>query len=233
MANMFYHLFFSEKLYQQLEKIIPLDLTDFMCGNLIPDLAIDKKNSHYQMRASKLDFWVPNLKRASYDLLKPENPLYLGMYCHLYLDYHFIEEFLLPNFIWDYEKNEVIHPKTGSRWCTRVFFSDAGLYGAYTQISHKLLKDGYISLSTLGNIPEVLPRTGITIYDTRKEQTWKEEFQTYLKKIDPYIGGILDYPKLCRFVEEQASKLANELKKLILSNYTFLIKKCNMDQSYE
>ena len=38
-------------------------------------------------------------KTPNYPIKKCQN---CGMYCHLYLDYYFIEEFLIPEFIWDF-----------------------------------------------------------------------------------------------------------------------------------
>ena len=51
MPGILYHLTFAEEVYKSLGKKLKIDKIDFMAGNLIPDLAIDKKKSHYRTKA--------------------------------------------------------------------------------------------------------------------------------------------------------------------------------------
>ena len=67
----------------------------FFVGALLPDiLEIDKKESHFKEQGSF--FLVPRLNyyKDNYDL---SNPMNLGYYLHLYLDYYFLEEYLMNN----------------------------------------------------------------------------------------------------------------------------------------
>lgn len=99
MPGILYHLSFAEEVYRKLAPVIPLDKVSFMAGNLIPDLATDKKKSHYRKKASVDGFFVPEMELVKRDLFVPEDSVKFGMFCHLYLDYYFIEEFLIPEFI--------------------------------------------------------------------------------------------------------------------------------------
>lgn len=56
MPGILYHLSFAEEVYRKLGTITQFDKIDFMSGNLIPDLAIDKKKSHYQKKHLLMDF---------------------------------------------------------------------------------------------------------------------------------------------------------------------------------
>ena len=104
---------------------------------------------------------------AKRDLFIPEDPVKFGMYCHLYLHYYFIEDFLIPEFIWDNNEMKVINPRNNKQWDVKTFFSHSGMYGAYTSINHLLVNDGHVSLSTVEKIPEILPNTGLIVFDTR------------------------------------------------------------------
>ena len=71
MPGTLYHLAFAEEVYSQLPKNLPIDKTNFMAGNLIPDLTIkgNKKASHYRKSASIKGFFVPELKDAKKSFL--------------------------------------------------------------------------------------------------------------------------------------------------------------------
>ena len=213
MPGILYHISFAEKVYRQLDEVTQFDKIDFISGNLIPDLAIDKKRSHYRKKASVEGFYVPEMELAKKDLFLPENPLKFGMYSHLYLDYYFIEEFLIPEFIWDIEKMKVINPKNSISWDAKTFFSHSGMYGAYTEINQLLLRDGHVSLSTISEIPDVLPSTGISVFDTRHDRTWKSELAEYLSKGKKYTGEIFDYNRLWNCIEKIATQFVQEISK--------------------
>ena len=184
-----------------------------MAGNLIPDLATDKKLSHYRKKASVDGFFVPELELAKKDLFIPEDSRKFGMFCHLYLDYYFIEEFLIPEFIWDIERKMVINPRNNKEWDVKTFFSHSGMYGAYTEINQLLVRDGHVSLSTVKEIPEILPNTGLTVFDTRREKTWKAELNEYLAQDKAYTGDIFDYNRLCNCIERIAAQFVEEISK--------------------
>lgn len=208
------HDFFAEEVHRQSPPGMISDRIFFLAGNQIPDLATDKKLSHYRKEASVKGLWVPDMELVKKDLFVLEDPVKLGMYCHLYLDYHFIEEFLIPEFVWDVKNGKVRKPRNGKEWDAGTFFSsksDSGMYAAYNEINPLLLRDGYISRSTIEEIPELLPNTGIPVFDARREKTWKEELEGYLAKPKEYTGDIFDYDRLCDFIKKLAIRFVEEV----------------------
>ena len=213
MPGILYHLSFAEEVYRKLEPVISLDKVSFMAGNLIPDLATDKKQSHYRKKASVDGFFVPEMELVKRDLFVPEDSVKFGMFCHLYLDYYFIEEFLIPEFIWGVETMRVINPRNNKEWDVKTFFSHSGMYGAYTEINQLLVRDGHVSVSTIEEIPEILPNTGLTVFDARREKTWKAELDEYLAQKKEYTGEIFDYNRLWSCIERIATQFVDEISK--------------------
>lgn len=213
MPGILYHLSFAEEVYRKLAPVMPLDKVSFMAGNLIPDLATDKKQSHYRKKASVDGFFVPEMEQVKRDLFVPEDSVKFGMFCHLYLDYYFIEEFLIPEFIWDVETMRVINPRNNKEWDVKTFFSHSGMYGAYTEINQLMVRDGHVSISTVEEIPAILPNTGLTVFDARREKTWKAELEEYLAQEKEYTGEIFDYNRLWNCIERIATQFVEEISK--------------------
>ena len=213
MPGILYHLSFAEEVYRKLAPVMPLDKVSFMAGNLIPDLATDKKQSHYRKKASVDGFFVPEMELVKRDLFVPEDSVKFGMFCHLYLDYYFIEEFLIPEFIWDVETMRVINPRNNKEWDVKTFFSHSGMYGAYTEINQLMVRDGHVSISTVEEIPAILPNTGLTVFDARREKTWKAELEEYLAQEKEYTGEIFDYNRLWSCIERIATQFVEEISK--------------------
>lgn len=213
MPGILYHLSFAEEVYRKLAPVMPLDKVSFMAGNLIPDLATDKKRSHYRKKASVDGFFVPEMELVRRDLFVPKDSVKFGMFCHLYLDYYFIEEFLIPEFIWDVETMRVINPRNNKEWDVKTFFSHSGMYGSYTEINQLLVRDGHVSVSTIEEIPEILPNTGLTVFDARREKTWKAELDEYLAQKKEYTGEIFDYNRLWSCIERIATQFVDEISK--------------------
>ena len=213
MPGILYHLSFAEEVYRKLAPVMPLDKVSFMAGNLIPDLATDKKRSHYRKKASVDGFFVPEMELVRRDLFVPKDSVKFGMFCHLYLDYYFIEEFLIPEFIWDVETMRVINPRNNKEWDVKTFFSHSGMYCSYTEINQLLLRDGHVSVSTIEEIPEILPNTGLTVFDARREKTWKAELDEYLAQKKEYTGEIFDYNRLWSCIERIATQFVDEISK--------------------
>ncbi len=213
MPGILYHLSFAEEVYRKLAPVMPLDKVSFMAGNLIPDLATDKKQSHYRKKASVDGFFVPEMELVRRDLFVPEDSVKFGMFCHLYLDYYFIEEFLIPEFIWDVETMRVINPRNNKEWDVKTFFSHSGMYGAYTEINQLMVRDGHVSISTVEEIPAILPNTGLTVFDARREKTWKAELEEYLAQEKEYTGEIFDYNRLWSCIERIATQFVEEISK--------------------
>ena len=213
MPGILYHLSFAEEVYRKLAPVMPLDKVSFMAGNLIPDLATDKKQSHYRKKASVDGFFVPEMELVKRDLFVPEDSVKFGMFCHLYLDYYFIEEFLIPEFVWDVERMKVINPRNNKEWDVKTFFSHSGMYGAYTEINQLMVRDGHVSISTVEEIPAILPNTGLTVFDARREKTWKAELDEYLAQEKEYTGEIFDYNRLWSCIERIATQFVEEISK--------------------
>ena len=213
MPGILYHLSFAEEVYRKLVPVMPLDKVYFMAGNLIPDLATDKKRSHYRKKASVDGFFVPEMELVKRDLFVPEDSVKFGMFCHLYLDYYFIEEFLIPEFVWDVERMKVINPRNNKEWDVKTFFSHSGMYGAYTEINQLMVRDGHVSISTVEEIPAILPNTGLTVFDARREKTWKAELEEYLAQEKEYTGEIFDYNRLWSCIERIATQFVEEISK--------------------
>lgn len=212
MPGILYHLSFAEEVYRQLAPVMP-DKVSFMAGNLIPDLATDKTQSHYSKKASVDGFFVPEMELVKRDLFVPEDPVKFGMFCHLYLDYYFIEEFLIPEFIWDTKMNRVINPRNNKEWDVHTFFSHEGMYGAYTEINQLMVRDGHVSIRTVEEIPEILPNTGLPVFDARRQKTWKAELDEYLAQKKEYTGEIFDYDRLWNCIARIAMQFVDEIGK--------------------
>lgn len=212
MPGIMYHLAFAEEVFRHLP--ISVNQIEFFSGNLIPDLVVDKKVSHFRIPASIEGFEVPDMKAVRELLYDKNNSLKLGMFCHLYLDYHFIETYLIPEFIWDEKKQQVINPRNGNSWSVEQFFakpSEGGiLYNGYTQINKMLLSDGHIKMETVDMIPAVLPSTGLSQFDTRRQKTWREELNGYLLENAPYTGEALDYTRLWNSISTISRKFVSE-----------------------
>ena len=211
MPGILYHLSFAEEVYRKLASFISFDKGSFMAGNLIPDLATDKHKSHYRKKASIEVFYVPEMELVKRDLFFPEDSLKFGMYCHLYLDYYFIEYFLIPEFIWDVENMKVINPRNNKNWDTETFFSHSGLYGSYRELKQLILRDGHISLKTVKELPEILPNTGLPVFDSRHGKTWKAELEEYWAQNKDYTGEIIDYNRLQNCIERITNQFVEEI----------------------
>lgn len=204
MPSQFIHFAFIEELYRIAPSLSISDKIRFMSGSLIPDLARNKNLSHYRREASSEGFFVPEMELVRKDLFVPNDPIKFGMFCHLYLDYHFIEDFLIPEFIWDTTLMTVTNPINGSVWSQKEFFSQQeqnSMYSAYKEINALILRDKLISVSTIRSIPNRLPTTGIPVFDNRSDKTWREQFEKHLHENVPYTGNIFDYTRLWSAVQ--------------------------------
>lgn len=209
MPGILYHLACGEEVFRKLD--LRVDKIEFMAGNLIPDLATDKKLSHYRKEASVKGFFVPEVRAVKRDLLDFQSPIKLGMYCHLILDYYFIESFLIPEFIWDEKRMMVVNPRNHKEWTVKQFFSQDGMYGAYTEINQLLLRDGRISQATVIGLPTILPNTGIEVYDKRREKTWRQELEEYFAQKKQYTGDIFDYYRLWGAIDRISTEIAYKI----------------------
>ena len=199
MPGISYHLGFADLVSKSFSETKWFDKNDFFAGNLIPDLAKDKTNSHYRKSASVDGFVVPELTAAKKELIVRGNSIKLGIYSHLYLDYHFIEGFLIPD------------PRNNMCWNVSEFFSHDGvLYGAYTEINHLMIRDNRVPFDTIERIPNHLPITGLSIFDERREKSWKDDFEGYMGQKKEYTGDVFDYERLWKYIEDVARQFVEE-----------------------
>lgn len=212
MPGIIYHLAFAEEVYRHMENKI--DKVEFFSGNLIPDLVLDKKVSHYRIPASLVGCEVPDMNIVKSELYDKNSPIKLGMFCHLYLDYHFIETYLIPEFTWDTKNKQVTNPRNGKRWSFSQFFASPSkggiMYQGYTQINKLMFVDKHIKMETINMLPDILPLTGLPVFDNRREMTWREELNGYLAEDAPYTGEFLDYERLWSSISSIADKFVTE-----------------------
>lgn len=225
MPGMLCHLTFAEKVHRKLIGTVDLNRVDFLSGNLLPDLATDKKSSHFQVSTPIECLEIPNIHSAQNILFDINDSLKFGAFCHLYLDYYFIKNFLIPNFIWNIDNMTIINPNNNYQWTILDFFSTKGLYGAYTEVNHLMLRDGYVSNELISLIPNELPKSGIACFDFRNSKSWKQELNEYLSNKVPYTGALLDYDTLIDFIVDVANNFAKTDFNLFLANTSNIIPK--------
>ncbi|MCI8309588.1 MAG: hypothetical protein HFJ45_05265 [Clostridia bacterium] len=212
MPSILLHLVFAQNVYRELSnKNIKFDRISFMAGNLIPDLAINHQKSHYWKETFAKGFFTPDMDLVKKDLFVIQDPIKFGLYSHLYLDKHFIEDFLINEFIWDYKKMIVINPRNNMMWNVTDFFSQNGMYGSYKEISLLLLQNNLISIQTIEEIPEFLPKSGINFFDVRRKKTWKIELYEYLEEKKVYTGNIFEYNRICNSIQHFSRQFINEI----------------------
>lgn len=210
MPGLLLHLTFGKMIYDKIGKNLNIDKSDFLSGCLIPDMTLDKKTSHYRVPASITKYLVPDMEKVKNDLFDVNNSLYLGIYCHLYLDYHFFEDYIFKKYKW--ENGYVTVPHSNYKISEDEFFkSGNGIYKAYGELNRLLLESEKISFEDLDIINEALPNTNVEIYDKRREKTWKAELDEYFITENEYSGNILDFNDVVNFLEEATVTFINNI----------------------
>ena len=209
MPGILSHALFGDKVYRKIANTYFLDKVDFLSGNLIPDLATDKSLTHYYVPTSIDGILIPNLKLAKKELLDIDNSVKLGMFCHIYLDYYFIRDVLIPTFNWDSKNHKVCNSKKHKTWEFNSFFSQNGLYGFYTTSNQLILKKQLISLITIGIIPDQLPLSGIPSFDLRRSKSWRDELKEYLSQSIPYTEDVFELSFFWEFIDKKSEDFKN------------------------
>lgn len=88
MPNMSGHMAVAKKV----SKILDINSEDFYRGNLLPDLYIDKKKSHYKIKGKK--YMIPDIDYVV-NVLDLKDEKNLGYLTHLLLDKYYLEEYLM------------------------------------------------------------------------------------------------------------------------------------------
>lgn len=209
MPGLLLHLAFGKMIYEKIGDKLKLDKSDFLSGCLIPDMTIDKKFSHYRVPASITKYLVPDMEKVKRDLFDINNSLCLGIYSHLFLDYHFFEGFIFKKYKW--ENGYVTTPFNDYTVSEDDFFARDGIYSAYGELNHLLLNDGKISYKDLDIIPEILPNTNIDKFDKRHKKGWRAELDEYLSNTNEYSGNLLDYNQVISLLEELTDLFINNI----------------------
>jgi len=206
MPGYLYHLWFSQEVREKMTTVKP-EKAALMVGSLIPDLAENKKKSHFRVPASRNGFFIPDLARVESffqrAIKSPErHPMHFGMFSHLYLDYRFIEDYLLKEYEWDSVSNCVTNKANGCKFDIDFFFSKDGLYKAYANIDP--LDVGIHE----EDIPMEIPMTGMAIFDSnRHEKEWLQTVENITEK-PGCVEGILEYEQLKEKIMLWAEEMA-------------------------
>ena len=146
------------------------------------------------------------MKEVNLTMFNINDSLKLGIYCHLFLDYYFIEKFLISQFEWDIENSTVKNLRNNKIWTMDEFFSDNGLYGSYNEINKLMIENCDVDLEYIKSLPNILPKTDISFYDERYTEDWKEELKDYLTIDKKYTGEIIDYVLFQKFISKILKK---------------------------
>jgi len=194
MPGFLYHLWFSQEVRKNMTA--KPDKAFLMAGSLIPDLADNKQASHFRVPASVAGFFVPDIKQIEqvfhFALSDPESyPMQFGMLLHLYLDYMFIEKYLLVEYEWDSSSNHVTNLANGYVFNIDFFFSRNGIYKAYAGVNPLAL--GLKS----EDMPSEIPMTGMPVFDSnRHNKEWLHVAEGGFEEKTGCAKGILEYSRL-------------------------------------
>ncbi len=200
MPGLLLHLTFGKMIYEKIGEKFNIDKSDFLSGCLIPDMTVDKKKSHYRVPASITNYFVPKMDIVKKELCNLNDSIKMGIFCHLFLDYHFFEGYIFKKYKW--ENGFVTVPHNNLKLSESEFFAREGIYSAYGELNHLLINDKLINYEDLEIIPEILPNTNIDAFDIRKEKCWKEELNEYFSTENEYSGKLLDYNQVISLLYE-------------------------------
>lgn len=159
---------------------------NYIKGNLIPDLAVDKVKSHYKIQGKM--YMIPNIPylQKHMDLKDKTN---LGILTHLLLDKYYLEEFLPP------------------RYPNLDVFNGPALYKDYDILNKDIVEYFHLDVDELERIlstiteEEYQPKLELNIKCLHLNETGKT---TILEK-DDYI----------KFLDEVSTKIVEEIKDYI------------------
>ncbi len=157
---------------------------DFLIGALLPDvLNMDKKKSHYKIQGTY--YLIPDLEyyKNSFDL---KNPLNLGYFYHLYMDYYFLEDYL--------ENNTT----------RRDVFDSKEIYKDYDILNKKILDYFNVDVDELISI----------IKDYKSDELNYSKLKTNLDCLKYELSGdlaVLDENKFISFIESVSNKFIEDM----------------------
>lgn len=211
MPGFLYHLAFSELVLREHPELnTGTKRTDFLVGSVIPDLTIDKDISHF--RTVRTSGWLaPSISQLKHDLPDKLTPILLGAYGHLWLDYHFITNYLAKNCYLTFG-DRVINFYLDKIWDANDFLSIKGLYGAYDRGNVLLAQQGLLP-KDMFDLPDPPPLTGFAPFDQRSEKSWKSVVQIYLEsKHDEKSLDVIPPELLVEAVTTGAERFSKEIR---------------------
>ena len=213
MPSTLMHLALAEIVYQGIKDKLNIDKIQFFVGNILPDEARDKGKSHYRVISSVNSYLLPDMEIVKKELFDKNDPIKLGAYCHLYLDYHFFEDYAFDLFIFDKDNNKIINKKNGLEWETKEFWSPRVFYSSYSELNQLILNDKLVDLNDIYKMPRILPFIGNEGFDIRRERNWKDEVLSFIDEKREYTGKILEYKPSIDLIKKVADELIKEITK--------------------
>lgn len=211
MPDIVYHLIFANEIVKILYNTKDIQynspVMDFISGNLIPDFTTD--NSHFKVPSNSMPkIYVPDLDKAQSVIFNNcFDPIRLGLYAHLYLDYYFVEDILFNYLVWGFSfKN---NPNSRTNWQCGDFLANINeksiVYTKYTKSLHMLLERSGIVPIILNSFSLDLPSTGIPLFDNRNSNNWKIMLYEYLNENTLDTKDVFNY----NIIYKKIVRLAN------------------------
>lgn len=178
----------------------------FMLAEILPDMANSVFESHARIHTHKADgLYIPNLEYVDNKMrCRADWSVRMGIYAHLYLDWKFVLDFLIPKFDWDISNGKITNKASGVSFGPRKFFSEDGLYQAYSETTKILVESGKLKLEPVRNLPAALPGTGLKLFDDIVAESWKERFEWYIANAREQNEQMFSVEEYIAFIENQA-----------------------------
>ena len=160
--------------------------SDFIKGNLLPDLIKDKSISHYRIQGTK--YLIPDMKRVKEDL-DFKDKTNLGVLTHLLLDLYFNEDYVTIKYP-DFD-----------------VFADGRIYQDYDILNRDVIAYFHLDVEKLEKILREI---------TNPEYQEKlQECINYLHLDVKGNPQVLQREEYLQFLEEVSTRIAEEIKKYI------------------
>ena len=186
---------------------VDFDKRLFFLGSTMPDTAAKKDRAHCRVASQFAPgLLVPELywARTTLERAIDDRILRLGAYSHLYLDKHFIEQFLWPQFTWDFENDAITSRHTGETMTVKDFFSRRQLYRGYATLNRAIIEQDLVDLRFIRSLPDWPLPTGSKIFDERREETWRAEMDRYLSPECEAGVPLFDTDEFLKFIRDRA-----------------------------
>ena len=224
MPGMIEHLYYDQLIYHSLSsrpttKILKngdaqlqteykqtLNRERFVLSEILPDMAISVFESHFRIRTHKANgLFIPNVE-ASESVIrhKVDWSIRMGIYAHLCLDRAFVLNFLLPRFEWNTSDGKIVSKTSGEVFKPRDFFSENGLYSAYSETTKVLVDKEKLRLKSIRNLPDTLPKTGVKAIDEIVAEPWKERLEWYIANAKEQTDQVFSAEEYIAFIENEA-----------------------------